>query len=700
MNICTPNCKLLLSATVLILAGCQSLHNPSPARVIESERANITTTSSLSLAGQSLVVASGFNPSECMAAFADCRIAVGDTFLNNSKSNLAALAELYYAQAKYQSEQDACQTIFGRPPLDPYYANDLSDDLKQQQQNARHACQDRYLHSLFQALRYSYAYLFYDNLEHTNTSTNIISEEHIRTQDIYHISTYRLVNEIYLQQQGSFATATIKHHNYREQQGEQLLISSIQTPHANLDIYLANDAYYLNNIDNSPTDFLSELSSIYDTNLPSLNVTSTRSGIGVGYIGSLKNRYQANNPNSRHKQLPIYPMGHLLMTAVVIPKGTSVSEVIHGQHFEIFFYNPYHSQSVEILGQSYPLYANFSSGYAKWLAENPFNRLAVAHMLGKQQEIPMPELFMLEPYNPNKKVIIMLHGLASSPYTWVELTNSLLADPVLRDNYQVWQVFYATNLPILENRYYIYNLINVAFAKVDPAGVQPASRNATIIAHSMGAVISRLMLSSDNLQPRLDTISQSDADRRLTQLLIQSHNDDLHDRLQLSALPQVDTAVFVSAPFRGTDYADRWFTRGLRRIISLPVGITATLGNALAGQEHDGSGSTLGALYLQNGASQLSDKSAFMQLTGDIQISPQVRYHSIMANNRRTHSDNTDVSSSVSTHISDGIVPYTSSHLEGAASEVIIEGGHSIHENPKTILHLRQILHDKLTATH
>lgn len=46
--------------------------------------------------------------------------------------------------------------------------------------------------------------------------------------------------------------------------------------------------------------------------------------------------------------------------------------------------------------------------------------------------------------------------------------------------------------------------------------------------------------------------------------------------------------------------------------------------------------------------------------------------------------------------LSDGIVPYTSSHLENANSENIITGRHNIHENPKTTLQLRKILHEEI----
>src|SRR5690606_27061503 len=99
-------------------------------------------------------------------------------------------------------------------------------------------------------------------------------------------------------------------------------------------------------------------------------------------------------------------------------------------------------------------------------------------------------------------------------------------------------------------------------------------------------------------------------------------------------------AVFLSSPFRGTDYADRWFTRALRRIVYLPVGLVKTVTDNLAALAIQGdlAQNPLGALYLQNGASQLSDKSSFIQLTKDIRINARITSHSIRANN---HADNT-----------------------------------------------------------
>lgn len=92
------------------------------------------------------------------------------------------------------------------------------------------------------------------------------------------------------------------------------------------------------------------------------------------------------------------------------------------------------------------------------------------NLLTRQQEASLPKLFMLEPYDPDKRVIVMIHGLASSPATWVNLTNDIFNDDKLRDNYQVWQIFYPTNLPILENRYQIQKLLKATYQQTDPNG--------------------------------------------------------------------------------------------------------------------------------------------------------------------------------------------------------------------------------------
>ena len=455
--------------------------------------------------------------------------------------------------------------------------------------------------------------------------------------------------------------------------------------------------------------------------MKSLQTTSTRQGIGVGYVGMLENRYVLNVKNHTpvydydDLKSRIHSMGNILLTAVAIPFGQNLNDILNSHQTNIYLFNPYQHQYIDILGKNYPLAANFSAGYSQWLDENHLSQAGIANML-KKQDMMLPELFMLEPYSPNKKVVIMVHGLASSPATWLNLTNNLLADPVLRQHYQVWQIFYATNLPMLENRYQIQSLIEAAYHFSDPDGKNPASKNSVLIGHSMGGVISRMMVSNDNLLGKLDTLNISSNStnnnhpsqttiEQAQKLLKQNYHIELNNRFVLQSLPQVDTAVFISSPFRGTDYAERWFTLLARRIIRLPISLTKNI-VTMAGSDdektlkHD----NFAALYLQNGASQLSDRSAFMQLTADIEIDKNVYYYNIMGNHAKKSSNptNQDINSLTTlekmrmTNLSDGIVPYKSSHLDGAVREIILKGNHSLHENPQTVKELRKILHEHL----
>ena len=91
---------------------------------------------------------------------------------------------------------------------------------------------------------------------------------------------------------------------------------------------------------------------------------------------------------------------------------------------------------------------------------------------------------------------------------------------------------------------------------------------------------------------------------------------------------------------------------------------------------------------IQNGPSDLSHQSKFMELTENINPHQGLIFHSIMGN--ITKSDDPNV-------ITDGIVPYKSAHLNGAVSEVVLKGGHSIQETPEAVLELRRILRLHLT---
>ncbi|WP_379543975.1 esterase/lipase family protein [Psychrobacter sp. R86515] len=804
-----PITSLMLLAAAVLLPACSTVtvDKQASAKTISAQRGNIVTDNALSSDTASALLSAGLNEQACMQQFDLCLTQLSDSMLNRHyRPALAIFAELHYAKARQLSDSKNCRNALARPPLNPYYANaPLSEDDAKTQQEETDLCLTDYQARLFDAVKYSYTYLFYDSLTHDFEGTEQNSNSHraqnripndndIQTQDIYNAASNDVITQIYQSTENAnklmgdttveyLPITSTKRDNTDEaaianrpplkgKATDQVKVMKVTVNDYNLDIYLPNENNYLQNA-HKQTSALADLSSTYELRLSGLNSVSKRPGLGISLVASLDDRYtttirqllvaslsgrltnEDKNTDDSEPSSRIYPTGHLLLTGLIKPDGDSVLDALSSRKLDIHLYNPYQTESVNILNDDYPLAANFSAGYGLWLSENQLDGVGYLNLITRQPDAQLPKLFMLEPYDPDKRVLIMLHGLASSPATWVNLTNDILNDDKLRDNYQVWQIFYPTNLPILENRYQIQQLINSTYQQTDPNGQNRASQNSVIISHSMGAIIARMMLSDENLVDDLDKLNDKDIlssneKQQIRNALKTSFGEDeLKERFELQALPQVDTAVFLSAPFRGTDYADRWFTRALRRIVYLPVGLVKTFTDNLAtiATQGDLAQNPLGALYLQNGASQLSDKSSFIELTKDITINERITYHSIIANNdaditkglaqtqpngakidlsqavednsgdesasvdvsNNTETSqlppeplvaavtvNDDISQALTERLSDGIVPYNSAHLDGAASETIINGGHSIQTNPQTILTLRRILHKQL----
>ncbi len=416
-------------------------------------------------------------------------------------------------------------------------------------------------------------------------------------------------------------------------------------------------------------------------NFGGLRTINRRDGLGVEFVALL--------PATGAEQFgsTVHQSQYVPLTAFMRVAGDSLQAIMKSRQFTVELYDPFQAERLTVLERAYPLAANFSAPYGLWLARTDLNQLAYRHLLGDFGKVDdnRPHLYMLEPFDPAKRVIVLIHGIASSPEAWLSLTNDILGDPLLRRRYQVWQVFYPTNLPILENHYQVRQVIHAAYRQVDPAGQTRASQQSVLIGHSMGGVIARMLVSPTDLTTAtLPTLSA----RERAEL---KRVPELAERLRLTPLAQVGRAIFVSAPFRGTDYADKWFTKIIRRTMQLPASLSGRVARVL----NNGSLSpqlrqqlqASGVLNLENGASDLSPQSRFNQITAGLQIKPGLPYHLIMGNS--DPSVPTDQST-------DGIVPYTSAHLEGAASETVLEGGHSIQLEPLAALEFRRLLRQHL----
>lgn len=365
------------------------------------------------------------------------------------------------------------------------------------------------------------------------------------------------------------------------------------------------------------------------------------------------------------------------MTGVLVFGGRTLDEVLETRQAQLLARDPYRDAAVAIGGRSVPLGANFTAPYGLWLARSGFAMQSIRSLLGREGGIKEPRVLLMQPYDPNRLTVVMLHGLASSPEAWVNVANEVLGDEELRHNYQVWQVYYPTNAPIAVNLMQIRRALDATIRHFDPAGTARATRHMMLVGHSMGGVIARLLVSSsgDRLWSLLPEGTDLPAAKRARL------RKALAPYLQFAPMPQVDEAVFLAAPHRGTPTARHRLARWAAELIRLPLGVlkeVASISDLLGDEGGKGA-----PLHVSNSVGNLSDTDPFIVATENLPIASGVRYHSIIG----LYKPHGPLAQS-----SDGVVPYASAHLAGAESEVVIPSWHSVQETPAAILELRRIL--------
>lgn len=365
------------------------------------------------------------------------------------------------------------------------------------------------------------------------------------------------------------------------------------------------------------------------------------------------------------------------LTAVLEFPGDNLQNVLSTREVRVYAKNPYVDNTITLDGQTIPLAANFTAPYGVWLAQSGFARESLRSLLGRGG-LKKPEVLLMQPYDPDRLTVIMLHGLASSPEAWINVVNEVMGDEQLRRTYQVWEVYYPTNVPVAVNLMQIRKAIDETLRHFDPSGHATASNHIVLIGHSMGGVIARLLVSSSD--DKLWSIVHERPGLSAAQR--QKLRQRLAPYLQFEPMPQVTRAIFLAAPHRGTPMAQRRFARWIRSLIRLPLTLleeSKSLSSVLQGTNTKPGEPARIPTSIDN----LSDKDPFIKASSDLPISPAVHYHTIVGIYK---------SKGALAQSSDGVVPYASAHLEGSDSELVVPSWHNVQEKPQAIMEMRRIL--------
>jgi len=214
----------------------------------------------------------------------------------------------------------------------------------------------------------------------------------------------------------------------------------------------------------------------------------------------------------------------------------------------------------------------------------------------------------------------------------------------------------------------------------DPTGNASNFNNMVIVAHSMGGLLSKAMIqSTDDKLLKILIGKKSLDDFELTN----EQKAFIEEMLIYERLPFVNRVIFISVPHRGSKMTRWWLAELAASFVNLPRKLSLKVYDIRKKiliktrlKEDDD------PINISTGVDNLDPDNKVLKALNQIPFDREVPYHSIMGNHEKAGVPGG----------TDGIVPYSSSHLDDAKSELIVKSGHSAHVKPMAIKEIKRIL--------
>jgi pimeloyl-ACP methyl ester carboxylesterase len=412
-------------------------------------------------------------------------------------------------------------------------------------------------------------------------------------------------------------------------------------------------------------------------------------GLGVPLI-AVRHSYEDEPPAAQY-----YPKGlSFPVTAFMRPaidEGADTPALRHRAVLEL--YDPLVSNDVVVTGLNIPLESDLTTPLACFLANPAMNNLATAGLLrpddlldlrpGRKE--PIVGLYMVQPYEPGKIPVLFVHGLWSSPMTWMQMFNDLRSSPEIREHYQFWFYLYPTAQAFWISAAQMRQHLIEARQVLDPEHKEPALDQMVLVGHSMGGLLSRLQ-TIDSANDFWNVASE----RPIEQLKADA---EVRERLQACFFfqpnPSIRRVVTIGTPHRGSSFSNdttQWLSNKLIRLPRL-----LTQGQERLFRENKDLIPPRSVLRIETSIDSLSPNSPFFGVMLASHEAPWVTYHNIIGLVPKQ---------GLFGHLaagSDGIVSYESAHMEDTKSELIVPADHStVHCHPLTVLEVRRILLEHL----
>jgi pimeloyl-ACP methyl ester carboxylesterase len=302
---------------------------------------------------------------------------------------------------------------------------------------------------------------------------------------------------------------------------------------------------------------------------------------------------------------------------------------------------------------------------------------------GRLFERAPTQLVAIEPHEFGRMPVILIHGTASSPFRWTDMVNDLLEVPAIRDHFEFWLFSYASGNPIPYSAIQLRASIQQALAQLGGVQADPALGRITLIGHSQGGLLAKMLVINpgDDLWNRISK-------RPLSSLkLTPKSRKLLRETLFPKPVPEIQRVIFIATPQRGSYVAAFSITHLIGRLVTLPLAVSEASKELVTG---NGANVILGQSVLRLGSVYgMSPNSPFIRSLSAIPVAPGVHVHSIIP----------VATSGPLAEGSDGVVRYSSAHIAGVDSELVVHSSHSTQSNPATIAEVQRILLLQLAAS-
>jgi pimeloyl-ACP methyl ester carboxylesterase len=344
---------------------------------------------------------------------------------------------------------------------------------------------------------------------------------------------------------------------------------------------------------------------------------------------------------------------------------------------DVEIYSAFARDHIEVNGRQIPLEQDLTTQIAYVLNNPAYWR--VEKLLFRMGQAPFDTgIYPSQPYQPGKIPVLFVHGTMSSPVWWAEMWNTLMGDPVLREKYQFWFYLYDSAKPVTQSAVHLRDSIENLVKTMNPDGKDPMLRQMVVIGHSQGGLLTKLTATHTG-----EALVHAVSGKTLAELKLAPDEEKLVRRLAVfEPLPEVKRVIFISTPHRGSYQAGNFVRKLARRFLDLPKQALQTSGQMLKLTPKIGPNVKLASTSLDN---MSPDNPAILALA-DIPVTPPIKAHSIIAIK----------GDAVPPAGGDGVVKYTSAHIEGVESELVVRSGHSCQGNPITIEEIRRILLEHL----